>query len=159
MAERHETNRFLGGFTQFFVPFFASRQSLCTWHRYFEKKSVLACFFWSQEALIQNSAALQGSPPPTQQMKIKMQISWVGRSTNEDGDHLLAATCSVVTRLHWGSWSRSPDHDCYQHSYWSSSIIGLIFCQVMQFPCTERQRWYDQSRHLSWMFHLYWLVK
>ena len=37
---------FFGGFTHFVVPFFASRQSLCTWHGYFEKTSVLACLFW-----------------------------------------------------------------------------------------------------------------
>ena len=78
--DRHETNSFFfGGLTQFFVPFFASRQSLCTWHGYFENTS--ACFFWLQGPLIQSSAAPQGSPPPTQQIKIQMQISWVGWST------------------------------------------------------------------------------
>ena len=80
-AQRHETNRFFGGIIQFLVPFFASRQSLCTWHGYFEKISVLACFFWSLGALLQSSATPQGSPPPTQQIKIQMQIGWVGRST------------------------------------------------------------------------------
>ena len=73
---------FFGGFIKFFVPFFASRQSLCTWHGYFEKILVLACFFWSLGALLQSSATPQGSPPPTQQIKIQMQIGWVGRSTN-----------------------------------------------------------------------------
>ena len=76
-----ETNRFFAGFTYFFVPFFALRQSLCTWHGYFEKTSVRACFFWLQRPLIQSSGAPQGSPPPTQQIKIQMQISWVGWST------------------------------------------------------------------------------
>ena len=83
---KYETNSYFGGFTQFFVPFFASRQSLCTWHRYFEKKSVRACFFWLQGALIQKSATPQGSPPPTQQIKFQMQISWVGRSTMDKCD-------------------------------------------------------------------------
>ena len=76
----HETNSsFFGGFTQFVVPVFASRQSLCTWYRYFEMTSVLACFFWLQGPLMQSSAAPQGSPPPTQQIKIQMQkkVSWV----------------------------------------------------------------------------------
>ena len=72
---------FIGGFIQFFVPFFASRQSLCMWHRYFEKISVLACFFWLLGALLQSSATPQGSPPPTQQIKIQMKTSWVGWST------------------------------------------------------------------------------
>ena len=73
---------FFGGLTQFFVPIFPSSQSSCTWHGYFKKTWVLARFFWLQGPLIQSSAAPQGSPPPTQQIKIQMQISWVGWSTN-----------------------------------------------------------------------------
>ena len=101
MAGRHETNRFFGGFTHFVVPFFASRQSLCTWHGYFEKTSVLACFFWLQGPLMQSSAAPQGSPPPTQQIKIQMQISWVGWSTN----HMLSSLQSFAWRCTFRSLS------------------------------------------------------
>ena len=72
---------FFGGLTQFFVPIFPSSQSSCTWHGYFKKTWVLAPFFWLQGPMIQSSAAPQGSPPPTQQIKIQMQISWVGWST------------------------------------------------------------------------------
>ena len=73
-----------GRFYEVFVPFSASGESLCTWHGYFKKTSVRACFFWLQRPLIQSSAAPQGSPPPTQQIKIQMQISWVGWSTRSD---------------------------------------------------------------------------
>ena len=79
--DRYETNRFFGGLTQFFVLIFPSRQSSCTWHGYFKKTWVLARFFWLQGPLMQSSAAPQGSPPPTQQIKIQMQKSWVGWST------------------------------------------------------------------------------
>ena len=81
ISEFSEQNRFFAGFTQFFVPFFAPRQSLWIWHGYFEKKTDLACFLWQYRPLKQNSAAPQGSPPPTQQIKIQIQISWVGWST------------------------------------------------------------------------------
>ena len=81
VAERPETNRFFGGFYPVLFSFFVSRHSLWTWHGYFEKKLDLACFFWHYRQLKQKSAAPQGSPPPTQQIKIQMQISWVGRST------------------------------------------------------------------------------
>ena len=95
----HETNSsFFGGFTQFCVPVFAARQSLCTWHRYFEKTSVLACFFWLQGPLMQSSAAPQGSPPPTQQIKIQMQISWVGWSTR------VRCASGNVYLLSWQWW-------------------------------------------------------
>ena len=80
-AERHETKWFFGGFTQFYVPLSASRQYLYTWHAYFEKKSDLACFFWQHRTQKQKSATPQGLPPPTQQIKIQMLISWVGQST------------------------------------------------------------------------------
>ena len=86
---------FFAGFTNFFVQFFALRQSLCTWHGYFEKTSVRACFFWLQRPLIQSSGAPQGSPPPTQQIKIQMQISWVGWSTNRQ-----PATCNLLSKAY-----------------------------------------------------------
>ena len=76
-----QTVLFFGGFTQFVVPVFASRQSLCTWHRYLEKTSVMASFFWLQGPLMQSSAAPQGSPPPTQNSTNKNpnanKLSWV----------------------------------------------------------------------------------
>ena len=40
------------------------------WHRYFEKKSDLACIFWQYTPLKQKSATPQGLPPPTQQIEI-----------------------------------------------------------------------------------------
>ena len=72
---------FWGVLLSFSSQFFASRQSLCTWHGYFEKKTDLPCLLWQYRPLKQNSAAPQGSPPPTQQIKIQIQISWVGWST------------------------------------------------------------------------------
>ena len=39
-----EKNTFFGGVCLFFVLFFASGPSLCTWHGYFEKKTGPACF-------------------------------------------------------------------------------------------------------------------
>ena len=73
---------FLEDFTQYCSHFVVSRHSLRTWHGYFEKKLDLTCFFWQYRQLKQSSAAPQGLPPPTQQIKIPIQISWVGRSTN-----------------------------------------------------------------------------
>ena len=73
---------FWGVLLSFSSQFFASRQSLCTWHGYFEKKTDLPCLLWQYRPLKQNSAAPQGSPPPTQQIKIQIQISWVGWSTS-----------------------------------------------------------------------------
>ena len=107
--DRYETNRFFGGLTQFFVLIFPSRQSSCTWHGYFKKTWVLARFFWLQGPLIQSSAAPQGSPPPTQQIKIQMQISWVGWSTSTAGPKI-AVDCEPVywsTGAHWSPvyWS------------------------------------------------------
>ena len=75
---------FFGGVLPVFVLFFASSRTICTWHGYFSKKWDPACLFWPQGPLIQNSATPQGSPPPTQQIKIQRQISWVGRSTSHD---------------------------------------------------------------------------
>ena len=43
------------------------------------------CFLLRQESPIQKSATPQGLPPPTQQIKIQMQTSWVGRSTRGQG--------------------------------------------------------------------------
>ena len=70
-------------FHSVFCPIFASRQSFRTWHGYFEKKSDQASFLWQFTLLKQKSATPQGLPPPTQQLEIPMQISWVGRSTNK----------------------------------------------------------------------------
>ena len=67
---------FLKGFCPFFVLFFASSRTICTWHGYFSKKSDPACFFWPQGPLIQKSAAPQGSPPPTQQINIRNTNQW-----------------------------------------------------------------------------------
>ena len=69
---------FLEGFCPFFALFLASGPCICTWQGYFEKKTVLSCFFWPQGPLIQSSAAPQGSPPPTQQINIRNtnQLSW-----------------------------------------------------------------------------------
>ena len=116
-----ETNRFFAGFTYFFVPFFALRQSLCTWHGYFEKTSVRACFFWLQRPLIQSSAAPQGSPPPTQQIKIQMKTSWVGWSTNNEIVLAKLISTALIMRIwriiSWGfaqfvntkGWNYCPD--------------------------------------------------
>ena len=81
-----------------YLIFFVSRHSLWTWHGYFEKKLDLACFFWQYRQLKQKSAAPQGSPPPTQQIKIQMQISWVGRSTKSTSDEgCIVAYCLYYT--------------------------------------------------------------
>ena len=47
-----------------------------------KKKMNPVCFLLRQESPIQKSATPQGLPPPTQQIKIQMQTSWVGRSTS-----------------------------------------------------------------------------
>ena len=69
---------FLEVFCPFFALFPASGPCTCTWQGYFEKKTVLSCFFWPQGPLIQSSAAPQGSPPPTQQINIRNtnHLSW-----------------------------------------------------------------------------------
>ena len=51
-----------------------------------KKKMNPVCFLLRQESPIQKSATPQGLPPPTQQIKIQMQTSWVGLSTSDDND-------------------------------------------------------------------------
>ena len=99
-------NKFFRGFTQFFVPFCASRPSLCTWLGHFEKKSDLACFLWQYTPLKQKSATPQGLPPPTQQINIQMQISWVGRSTTS------SSSCSQQELLYSALYSTTYCTHC-----------------------------------------------
>ena len=121
IKKRLKTSCFLEVSISFLSPFFASRQSFCTWHGYFEKKADLSCFLWLYRLLKQNSAAPQGSPPPTQQIKIQMQKSWVGWSTNVvikpswEGNHSLRLNIAIRADC---------DHNlCHNewHNFWKFS--------------------------------------
>jgi len=66
------------GFTQFFVHYCASWQSLCTWHGYFEKKSDQACFFvavWATETKVRHSTGVATTNSTNRNPNIS-KLSW-----------------------------------------------------------------------------------
>ena len=65
--------------------------------------------------LKQKSAAPQGSPPPTQQIKIQMQISWVGRSTSGAADFCFS--CLYCQKKQARS-NFFPKYPCHVHKEW-----------------------------------------
>ena len=141
---------FLEVLPSFSSHFSSSRQSLCTRHGYFEKKSDQACFLWQYTPLKQKSAAPQGSPPPTQQIEIPMWISWVGRST------ILAPTYRYHIYLH----PLTGITYTYIHLQ-VSHILALADCPAMSFVlvCWHSRKWQPPIRGgLSQMLVL-WLVQ
>ena len=83
------------------------------------------CFLLRQKSPIQKSATPQGLPPPTQQIKIQMQTSWVGRSTSGDGDIEMMVMAIWLSCFDSNVCTRLLSSDCFRQIVYTSGILGI----------------------------------